>query len=320
MENQTSLVAGIDIGGTNTALGVVDRKGNILFRDTFSTKKYNLIDDFLSAIEISLSRASETLDGACITGFGIGVPNGNLRTGVIEYAPNLPWPDNLPLSELIERKFGKPCRITNDANAAAIGEMIYGAAKGLKDFIVITLGTGVGSGIVCNETLLEGFDGYAGELGHTIVIPHGRRHWGTGVHGCLEAYASATGIVLTAKELLSVDGKRRSLLHQYDSRSLTAQIICDCARLGDPTAIEVFQFTGKILGIALSNFTLFSSPEAIILFGGLTRAKDFWLPPAKKFMESSLPPNFRGKTRILFSSLPEADAAILGASSLLHFS
>ncbi|HEY9362884.1 MAG TPA: ROK family protein [Chitinophagaceae bacterium] len=317
MDFNQKFAIGIDIGGTNTAFGIVDSTGNIVFRNRLSTRDYITIDSFISAIEESVKPYIELTGIDHLTGIGIGAPNGNLQTGVIEYAPNLPWEDNLPMGNLFSKKFNKPCRITNDANAAAIGEMTYGAAKGLKDFMVITLGTGVGSGIISNGNLLDGFDGYAGELGHTIVIPEGRKHWGTNVCGCLEAYASATGIVITANEFLNCNESTPSLLQSYAPNNITAQLIFECACKGDKIAIEIFQYTGKILGVALANFALFSSPEAIIFFGGLTKAKDFWMNTAKEYMDKNLPPNFRNKTKLIVSNLDEADAAILGAASLV---
>ena len=310
------LKVGIDIGGTNTVIGFVDDGGAIVFRDKLKTWQYATVDDFLAAVAGSISRAVEKIGAFEVPGFGIGVPNGNLMTGTIEFAPNLPWEKNLPLAALVAKKFGKPCKLANDANAAALGEMIYGKAKGLRDFIVITLGTGVGAGIVSNGQLLSGSDGSAGELGHTIVVPNGRRHWGTHVSGCLEAYASATGIVLTAVEFLEAAGDS-PLLSRYDKKELTSQVIYECAMAGDQLAINVFRFTAELLGIALANFILFSAPEAVILFGGVAKGKDLFLPVALEQMNRSLPPNWRGKTKLLVSELPEADAAILGAASLL---
>ena len=317
MNNLNTYSIGIDIGGTNTVFGIINTNGKIIYRQQIKTNDYLIIDDFIKAIKESLTPFIQQIGKTNIKGIGIGAPNGNLRTGIIEYAPNLPWEDNLPLQDLFSKFFEMPCRLTNDANAAAMGEMLYGAAKRIKDFIIITLGTGVGSGIVCNGLLIDGFDGYAGELGHTIVIPEGRKHWGTSVEGSLEAYASATGIVITAKEFLSLKNAESSLLHNYDQDELTAQIIYDCACKGDELSMNIFQYTGRILGIAFANFALFSSPEAIILFGGLTKAKDFWLSNAQYHMEISLPPNFRNKTKILLSNVREGDAAILGAASLV---
>ena len=249
-------------------------------------------------------------------GIGVGAPNGNYYTGTIEYAPNLPWRGIIPLAKLIEHKFKLPVTLTNDANAAAIGEMMYGAAKGMKDFIMITLGTGVGSGIVANGKLIYGHDGFAGELGHTIVIPDGRLHQGTGKKGSLESYASATGVTLTAVEFLQKD-KRESLLRKVPKDKLDSKAVYDAATQGDPLAHEIFEFTGKILGLALANAVMFSSPEAIILFGGLTKAGDLILKPTRENMEANLIQVFQNKVKILVSHLRESDAAILGASALV---
>ncbi|MET0395169.1 MAG: ROK family protein [Chitinophagaceae bacterium] len=311
------LTAGIDIGGTNTVVGLVDEQGRIVFRDKLKTGQYPIVNDLLSAIEGSVNKAAEQIGSFELLGYGIGAPNGNLKTGTIEFAANLPWERNLPLAAMAAEKFRKPCRLTNDANAAALGEKIYGKAKGLSDFIVITLGTGVGAGIVSNGLLLTGFDGSAGELGHTIVVPNGRKHWGTHVAGCLEAYASATGIVLTAIEFLEAD-ERSSLLNRYDKKEITSQVIYECAMAGDQLALKVFRFTAELLGIALANFVLFSAPEAVILFGGVAKGKDLFLSVASAHMDRCLPANWRAKTKLLVSELPEADAAILGAASLLQ--
>jgi glucokinase len=249
-------------------------------------------------------------------GIGVGAPNGNYYSGTVEYAPNLPWKGILPLAKLIQNRFQLPAVLTNDANAAAIGEMMYGAAKGMKDFIMITLGTGVGSGIVANGKLIYGHDGFAGELGHTIIIPNGRYHEGTGKKGSLESYASATGVTLTAIEKLD-NSTEDSLLRQVSRESLDSRKVYDAAIQGDRLAKEVFDFTGSILGMALANFVMFSSPEAIILFGGLTRSGDLILKPTREHMESNLIQVFQNKVKILVSHLKESDAAILGASALV---
>jgi glucokinase len=310
------LVIGIDIGGTGTKFGIVDRDGNVLFSSEISTKKHATVESFIDELYTALSELIERSGGSGrIKGIGVGAPNGNFYTGTIEYAPNLPWKGTIPLAELLETKFKLPVTLTNDANAAAIGEMMYGAAKGMKDFIMITLGTGVGSGIVANGQLIYGHDGFAGELGHTIVIPDGRFHKGTGKKGPLEAYASATGVRLTAIEILA-KSTEPSLLRDVPEDNLDSKSVYDAAVQSDKVALEIFEFTGKILGLALANAIMFSSPEAIILFGGLTKAGDLILKPTKQHMEENLIQVFQNKVKILVSHLKESDAAILGASAL----
>ncbi|MEO6704223.1 MAG: ROK family protein, partial [Ginsengibacter sp.] len=219
--------------------------------------------------------------------------------------------------KLINERFKKPCTLTNDANAAAIGELMYGAGRGMRDFIMITLGTGVGSGIIANGQLIYGHDGFAGELGHTVIRPEGRLHWGTGMKGTLETYASATGIAITAKEILDVRVNEKSLLRNIPHEEITSKKVYEAAVKGDAIANEVFKITGKILGEALANFVMFSSPEAIILFGGVIKAGNLLLDPVKEHMEKNVLPIFRNKVKLLFSELKESDAAILGASALV---
>lgn len=311
------LAIGVDIGGTGTKFGIVDRDGNVLFASEISTKKHNEVGTFIDELYSALSSLIEKAGGiGRMKGIGVGAPNGNYYTGTIEYAPNLPWKGIIPLAKMIEAKFNLPVTLTNDANAAAIGEMMYGAAKGMKDFIMITLGTGVGSGIVANGKLIYGHDGFAGELGHTIVIPDGRMHQGTGKKGSLESYASATGVRLTAIEMLS-NSKEDSLLRKVPEDQLDSKAVYDAATQGDKIAHEIFEFTGKILGLALANAIMFSSPEAIVLFGGLTKAGDLILKPTRENMEANLIQVFQNKVKLLVSHLKEADAAILGASALV---
>lgn len=310
------LVAGVDIGGTGTKFGVVDRDGNVLYSDEISTKKHGDVESFIDDLYKALSVIIEKAGGVGrMKGIGVGAPNGNYYTGTIEYAPNLPWKGVIPLAKMIEAKFSMPVTLTNDANAAAIGEMMYGAAKGMKDFIMITLGTGVGSGIVANGKLIYGHDGFAGELGHTIIIPDGRLHPGTGKKGSLESYASATGVRYTALELLK-SSKEKSLLRGIPEADLSSKAVYDAAIQGDKIALEIFEFTGKILGMALANAVMFSSPEAIVLFGGLTKAGEFILKPTREHMEANLIQVFQNKVKLLISHLKESDAAILGASAL----
>jgi len=311
------LAIGIDIGGTSTKFGIVDRDGNVLFNGFISTKKHAEVHTFIDELYTALSVIIEKAGGiGRMKGIGVGAPNGNYYTGTIEYAPNLPWKGIIPLAKLIEDKFSLPTTLTNDANAAAIGEMMYGAAKGMKDFIMITLGTGVGSGIVANGKLIYGHDGFAGELGHTIVIPDGRLHPGTGKKGSLESYASATGVRYTAIEFM--DGTNTaSSLREIPREELDSKKVYEAAIAGDELAKNVYDFTGKILGLALANAVMFSSPEAIILFGGLTKAGDLILKPTREHMESNLIQVFQNKVKLLISHLKESDAAILGASALV---
>jgi len=312
-----SLAIGIDIGGTGTKFGIVDRNGNVLFSGDLSTKKHKVVETFIDELHDVLIPLIKNAGGAGrIKGIGVGAPNGNFYTGTIEYAPNLPWKGVIPLAKLIEDKFKLPVTLTNDANAAAIGEMMYGAAQGMKDFIMITLGTGVGSGIVANGHLIYGHDGFAGELGHTIVIPDGRLHEGTGKHGSLESYASATGVTLTALETLE-KSKEKSLLRAVPKEKMDSKAVFEAAIQGDKLALEIFEYTGKILGLALANAVMFSSPEAIVLFGGLTKAGDLILKPTRTHMEENLIQVFQNKVKILVSHLKESDAAILGASALV---
>ncbi len=311
-----ALAIGIDIGGTGTKFGIVDRDGNVLFSDEMSTKKHAEVSTFIDDLYNNLAVLIEKAGGVGrMKGIGVGAPNGNYYTGTIEYAPNLPWKGIIPLAKLIENKFKLPVTLTNDANAAAIGEMMYGAAKGMKDFIMITLGTGVGSGIVANGHLIYGHDGFAGELGHTIVIPDGRLHPGTGKKGSLESYCSATGVRSTAVEILE-NSDRPSVLRKVPIEKLDSKAVYEAAIAGDELARYIFDFTGRILGLALANAVMFSSPEAIVLFGGLTKAGDLILKPTREHMEANLIQVFQNKVKILISHLKESDAAILGASAL----
>lgn len=311
------LAIGVDIGGTNTKFGIVDHRGNIIEQSEMSTKNHFTPEDFIDELYQALNPMIERMGKALIKGIGIGAPNGNYYKGTIEYAPNLNWKGVIHFADMVSKQFELPAALTNDANAAAVGEMMYGSARGMRDFIMITLGTGVGSGIIANGQLIYGHDGFAGELGHTIIIPDGRVHWGTHMRGSLEAYCSATGVRLTALELLQQHAEKPSRLRQYQEWEIDSRIVYECAVEGDALAIEVYRFTGEILGKALANFVMFSSPQAIILFGGLCKAGDLLLEPTKAHMEANLLPIFRNKVQLRLSELKEADAAILGASALV---
>ena len=308
-------VVGMDIGGTNTVFGVVDSRGNVLASDSVKTQQYTQIEEYVDAVCKKLLPLIQQFGGAeKIKGMGVGAPNGNYYSGTIEFAPNLPWRGIIPLAAMFEDKLGIPTALTNDANAAAIGEMTYGAARGLKDFIMITLGTGVGSGIVINGQLVYGHDGFAGELGHVIVNPEGRV-CGCGRKGCLETYCSATGVARTAREFL-VARSEPSLLRNVPVEDIQSKDVYDAAVKGDKLAQEIFEYTGKILGEALANFVAVSSPEAIILFGGLAKSGDYITKPIQKALEDNVLNIYKGKTKLLLSQLKDADAAVLGASAL----
>lgn len=307
---------GIDIGGTNSVFGVVDKRGQIITQGSIKTSVYKEINDYTDHLSAAVQAMIDKVGGSeSIKGIGVGAPNANYFSGCIEFAPNLPWKGVIPLAQMLSDRLNIPVTLTNDANAAAIGEMTYGAARGMKDFIVITLGTGVGSGIVVNGQLVYGHDGFAGELGHTIIRRIDGRSCGCGRKGCLETYASATGVARTAKELLS-SRKEMSLLRSLSQDEITSKDVSEAANAGDLLAKEIFEITGQILGEAFADFIAFSSPEAIILFGGLTKAGDLIFDPIHKHMEANLLSIYKNKVKLLMSELKESDAAVLGASAL----
>ncbi|MBO5818038.1 MAG: ROK family protein [Paludibacteraceae bacterium] len=313
---QKPYVLGLDMGGTNSVLGVVDARGHVLGRTSIKTQAYKDINDYVNALYEEAEKIIEPLGGMeMVRGIGAGVPNGNFYTGYIQEAMNLPW-QTVPFAKLVSERFGLPCRITNDANAAAMGEMTYGAAKGMKNFIMITLGTGVGSGIVVDGNVVYGHDGFAGELGHTTAVRgENARPCNCGKMGCLEAYASATGVARTAKEILCATNKD-TLLRKLNVDNITSKDVYDAAVQGDEVAKEIFDFTGTILGQKLADFIAFSAPEAIVLFGGLTKSGDWIKRPIEEAMNSNVLPLWKNKVKVLFSDLKEADAAVLGASAL----
>ncbi len=310
-------VVGIDIGGTNTVFGIVDARGLVIASSSIKTRKHSAIEDYIDELHTELTKLMEANDAiGKVHGIGIGAPNANYYTGTIEQGVNLPWPTPIPLSQLVSEKFGIPVSITNDANAAAIGEMTYGAARGLKDFIMITLGTGVGSGIVINGQLVYGHDGFAGELGHVIVKRTNGRLCGCGRCGCLETYCSATGVARSAREFLEARANEPSLLRNLPVDEITSKDVYDAAIAGDKLAKDIFEYTGDILGAALADFTVFSAPEAFILFGGLAKSGDLLMKPLRNSLEKNLLSIWKGKVKVLVSELKEADAAVLGASAL----
>lgn len=320
MENSNAqkFAIGIDIGGTTTKFGVVDAKGEIIVQDRIPSNQHDVVENFVDDLYQKLNPMIDKVGGIKkFIGIGVGAPNGNIYTGTIEYAPNLKWKGIIPIANILKKKFKLKTKLTNDANAAAMGEMKYGACKNMKHFITITLGTGVGSGIVIDGKIVVGHDGFAGELGHTIIRPGGRIHKSTGMAGSLEAYASATGVRETAIEFLTKHPEEPSLLRKYTINELTSESVYECAMKGDNIANNIFEFTGQILGESLANFVMFSSPEAIVLFGGLTKSGNLLLNPTKKHMEQNLLPIFQNKVKLIFSELKESDAAILGASALV---
>lgn len=314
---EQSYVLGIDIGGQTAKCGIVSARGEVLAQTILVSNKHDNAADFVEALASTLKKLIDDADlEGQVRGIGVGAPNGNYYTGEIQFAPNLAWAHecNVPFANMLSEAMGGiPVALTNDANAAAMGEMTYGAAKGLKDFIMITLGTGVGSGIVIDGKVLYGHDGFAGELGHTCAVRGGRR-CGCGKLGCLEAYCSAIGVARTAVEWLEQHPEESSLLRLREN--VTSKDVYEAAKAGDKVAKDIFDYTGAILGRSFADFVAFSAPEAIVLFGGLARAKEFLLEPIQKSMNENMLPIWKDKVRILFSSLSESDAAILGASAL----
>ena len=309
-------VIGLDLGGTNSVFGIVDSRGEIKATTAIKTQGYEKVEDYVAASVEALSTIIDEVGGiGKIKAMGIGAPNGNFYSGTIEFAPNLRWKGIVPLAELFSKALGIPVALTNDANAAAIGEMTYGVARGMKNFIVITLGTGVGSGIVINGQLVYGTDGFAGELGHVIMRRENGRKCGCGRYGCLEAYCSATGVARTAREILS-NTDAPSLLREMKAEDITSLEVSIAASKGDKVAKEIYEFTGKMLGEACADFAAFSSPEAFIFFGGLTKAGDLIMDPIKKAYEENVLQIFKGKAQFLISGLEGSAAAVLGASGL----
>ncbi len=310
------VVIGIDIGGTFTKFGLVDRQGNTYAEGNIRTTDHQDINSYLQYLHnnIEKTRKKEKQEFE-VLGIGVGAPNGNYYHGTIEYAPNLDWKGVIPVTELLKKHYDIPIAITNDANAAALGEMMYGGARDMRDFVVITLGTGLGSGLVVNGNVVYGHDGFAGELGHTLAVEGGRQ-CNCGKKGCLETYVSATGLKRTAFELMAIMIEA-SELREIHFEELTSEMIYKAARQGDPIAKEAFNYTGKILGRGLADTVAHLSPEAFFLFGGLAKAGDLIFKPAKKHMEKFLLGVFKNKVKIRPSGIQDKNAAVLGASSLI---
>ncbi|BDQ02909.1 ROK family protein [Ignavibacterium sp.] len=313
--SKNKLVLGVDVGGTNTVFGLVDQLGNVFLIDSIPTQAEISAENLFSRLFEKFKELSKDVKEEFeLVGIGIGAPNANYYKGTVENPPNLNW-GYVDVISLIKNYSSVPVALTNDANAAALGEMYYGAAKGMKDFIVITLGTGLGSGIVVNGNLVYGHDGFAGEIGHTIYDPQGRQ-CGCGRKGCLETYASAPGIKRTVMELIA-NTNFKSKLRSVSYESLDAKLITELALQGDRIALEAFDFTARVLGIKLADAVAHTSPEAIILFGGLANAGDLLLVPTKKYLEENVFHVFRNKVKILKSELNEGKSAVLGAAALI---
>lgn len=315
---KNEVAAGVDLGGTNTVFGLVDRQGNILVEDSIKTTHYDEIEVFVAALFEKIQVCAAKIgDGIEIKGYGIGAPMGNINKGTIEHAAGLPWKGIVPIADEFHRHTGLPVIVTNDANAAAVGEMIYGGAKGMKNFVVITLGTGLGSGFVVDGKLVYGHDGFAGEIGHTAIRPGpSNRECGCGRKGCLETYVSATGLKRSLLKIMA-DSIKPSELRKYSFDDLDAEIIHTYAKKGDPLALRAFEHTGRMLGFKLADVVAHTNPEAIFLFGGLALAKDLIFEPAKEYMEENLLSIYKGKVKLLASELSTQNAAVLGASSLI---
>ncbi|NSW93765.1 MAG: ROK family protein [Bacteroidales bacterium] len=308
------VTAGVDIGGTNTVFGLVDKTGDVIVEGNLITTDYPEIHDFTRALGSALRSMLKSNPDLKLIGTGIGAPNANYHKGTIELAPNLAWKGIVPLADLVKKEIDVPVVVTNDANAAAMGEMIFGGAKGMKEFIVLTLGTGLGSGIVINGQMVYGHTGHAGELGHTTIVPGGRV-CGCGRRGCYETYASASGLVRTVLEMLS-ELRDPSVLRDIPPSQLTSKRIAEAAAEKDPIAVKAMDFTAEKIAFGIINAIAFSSPEAVFLFGGLAQAGEALFEPVRKYVDSMVMPIFRGTVKILPSNVPESNAAVLGAAAL----
>jgi glucokinase len=306
------VVAGVDIGGTNTIFGLVDKTGKVLSEARILTKDYPDINKFVGALSEGINKLVKKDHN--LMGIGIGAPNAHYYKGTIELAPNLPWKGVVPLAELMRKKSNVHVVVTNDANAAAVGEMVFGGAKNMKNFIVLTLGTGLGSGIVINGEVVYGHTAFAGELGHTTIVPGGRE-CGCGRYGCFETYASASGLVRTVLQILC-ETKAESSLRDIAPSALTSKIIAEAAAKKDPVALEAMDYTAEMLAFGIINSVVFSSPEAVFLFGGLTKAGDILFKPVRKYVDQNVMPIFKGTVKILPSGISESNAAVLGAAAL----
>jgi len=310
------VVAGIDIGGTNTVIGIVNRNGDILAESTLPTRCNATFDVFVKNLTGAIEQLLMELGHEHrLLGVGVGSPNGSYNLGDIVDAPNLEWKGILPLCKEITLLTGVPSVVTNDANAAALGELLFGAAKGMKNFVVITLGTGLGSGIVVDGKLVVGHDGFAGEFGHVVAKANGRQ-CGCGKKGCLETYASATGLRRTAFKMIA-DSNQPSMLRNVTYDKLTAKMITEAAKTGDPLARAAFEYTGLILGTRLADLVAILNPEAIFFFGGLANAGELLMDPVRRYMEDYMFPVFKGKVKLLLSGLQDKNAAVLGAAALI---
>ena len=308
-------VIGIDIGGTNTSFGFVDSKGALIYEETLATQPHQPARALVTRLCDSIEKLRTTLPPETgISGIGIGAPNASYHRGTVENPVNLDWGASVNLVELFRQRYDLPVAITNDANAAAIGELLFGGARGMKHAIVITLGTGLGSGIIVNGELLYGADGFAGELGHTVVDPEGR-HCACGKRGCLETYVSATGICRTVFELLA-QRLGPSRLRDVSFNHLTSKQIYEAACDGDPIALAAFDMTARILGMKLADAVAHTSPEAIFLSGGLAAADDLLISPTRRYLDEFLFSPYKGKVKLLRSELPEGSGAVLGAAAL----
>lgn len=309
------VVAGVDIGGTNTMFGIVDTEGKVLSEGHLRTTDYPEIKDFVKALAAGVKKLLAGKKDLELVGIGIGAPDANYHRGTIEHAPNLAWKGIVPLGELVKKELNVQVAVTNDANAAAMGEMVFGGAKGMKDFIILTLGTGLGSGIVVDGKLVYGHTGFAGEVGHLCVVPGGRE-CGCGRKGCLETYASATGLVKTASLMIS-EMRADSPLRDIPPSKLTSKAIADAASKGDPIAMKAMEYTAEKLGLGIINSIVYTSPEAIFLFGGLANAGELLFKPVKEYLKKNNYILFKNTVKILPSGIPESNGAVLGSAALI---